>query len=83
VGAAVDPTGVGDAYRAGLVRGIRIGVPWEVAGRIGSVAAAFVLETLGPQAERYGPEEFVSRYVKSFGDEPTLERLFSTDDTTR
>lgn len=79
---AVDPTGVGDAYRAGLVRGIRIGAPWEVAGRIGSIAAAFVLETLGPQAERYEPDDFVSRYVESFGDEPTLERLFSTDDTT-
>jgi adenosine kinase len=80
---AVDPTGVGDAYRAGLVRGIRIGAPWEVAGRIGSVAAAFVLETLGPQADRYGPDEFVSRYVDSFGEEPVLERLFSADDSAR
>jgi hypothetical protein len=53
-----------------------------VAGRIGSIAAAFVLETLGPQAERYERDDFVSRYVESFGDEPTLERLFSTDDTT-
>lgn len=83
VGPPVDPTGVGDAYRAGLVRGIRVGAPWEVSGRIGSVAAAFVLETQGPQPERYELEEFVSRYVETFGDEPFLERLFSRDDTTR
>lgn len=75
----VDPTGVGDAYRAGLVRGIRIGAPWEVAGKIGSVAAAIVLETLGPQPPRYDPDEFVFRYAFSFGEEPLLERLFSTD----
>ncbi|HEV8610531.1 MAG TPA: carbohydrate kinase family protein [Thermoanaerobaculia bacterium] len=74
---AADPTGVGDAYRAGLLRGIRIGAPWEVAGRIGSVAAAIVLETVGPQPERYEPDEFVARYAKDFGEEPLLERLFS------
>src|SRR5439155_935613 len=49
---AVDPTGVGDAYRAGLVRGIRIGAPWEVAGRIGSVAAALSLESLEARGAR-------------------------------
>jgi len=76
---AVDPTGVGDAYRAGLVRGIRIGAPWEVAGRIGSVAAALSLESLGPQPPRYPPEEFRARYARSFEDEPLLERLFSED----
>lgn len=80
---AVDPTGVGDAYRAGLLRGIRIGAPWDVAGRIGSVAAAFVLEALGPQPPRYEPDEFVSRYVGTFGDEPFLSRLFGNDETPR
>jgi adenosine kinase len=77
---ALDPTGVGDGYRAGLVRGIRIGVPWEVAGRIGSVAAAIVLESLGPQPPRYSGEEFLARYARSFEDEPLLARLFSQDD---
>jgi adenosine kinase len=77
---AVDPTGVGDAYRAGLLRGIRIGVPWEIAGRIGSVAASIVLETLGPQPHRYGADEFVARYARAFGDDPRLERLFSEPD---
>jgi adenosine kinase len=76
---ALDPTGVGDAYRAGLVRGIRIGAPWAVAGRIGSVAAAIVLESEGPQPPRYSAGDFRARYARSFGDEPLLERLFSPE----
>ncbi|MEP6471551.1 MAG: carbohydrate kinase family protein [Acidobacteriota bacterium] len=77
--AARDPTGVGDGYRAGLVRGIRIGASWEVAGRIGSVAAAIVLESEGPQPPRYSGKDFRARYARSFGDETLLERLFSPE----
>jgi adenosine kinase len=73
---AVDPTGVGDAFRAGLIRGIRIDAPWEVAGRMGSVAAVFGLEALGPQPPRYAPREFRERYVRNFGEEPWLDRVF-------
>ncbi len=76
-GPAIDPTGVGDAYRAGLIRGIRVGLPWEVAGRIGSVAASIVLESLGPQPDRYEATEFIERYERSFGAEPRLARLFA------
>jgi adenosine kinase len=72
---AVDPTGVGDAYRAGLIRGMQIGASWEVAARLGSVAAVLGLEALGPQPPRYSPEEFRRRYERSFGAEPLLERL--------
>jgi adenosine kinase len=73
---AMDPTGVGDAFRAGLIRGIRIGAPWEVAGRLGSVAAVFGLEALGPQPPRYAPHEFRERYVRNFGEEPWLDKVF-------
>jgi len=76
-GAAVDPTGVGDAYRAGLVRGLRIGAPWPVAGKMGSVAAVFALEAQGPQPPRYALEDFALRYRRNFGDEPALEALKS------
>ena len=48
-GEALDPTGVGDAFRAGLLRGVRAGLSWEIAGRMGSVAAVFALEHQGPQ----------------------------------
>jgi adenosine kinase len=72
---ALDPTGVGDAFRAGLIRGLRIGAPWTVAGRMGSVAAAFGLEAIGPQPPRYSRERFVERYARNFGAEPVLESL--------
>ncbi len=72
---AIDPTGVGDAFRAGLIRGLRIGAPWATAGRMGSVAAAFGLEALGPQPPRYSLDEFCSRYRRNFGNDPVLERL--------
>ncbi len=74
---AVDPTGVGDAYRAGLIRGFRVGAPWDVAGRIGSVAAALSLEALGPQPARYSPAHFCARYRRSFGEERWLEKVFA------
>jgi adenosine kinase len=74
---AVDPTGVGDAFRAGLVRGLRIGAPWPVAGRMGSVSAIFGLEALGPQPPRYSIERFRARYERNFGEEPLLSRLRS------
>jgi adenosine kinase len=73
---AVDPTGVGDMYRAGLLRGRRIGAPWPVAGRIGAISAVFGIEALGPQPPRYAPAEFVARYRRNFGDTPELARLF-------
>jgi len=66
-GAALDPTGVGDAYRAGLVSARHRGLPWEVAGRVGSVAAAYALETVGPHPARFAPAEFVARYHENFG----------------
>lgn len=75
-GEAVDPTGVGDLYRAGLIRGLRVGASWPIAGRIGAVAAVFGLESLGPQPPRFTPEAFVARYVRNFGDAPELASLF-------
>lgn len=56
-----DPTGVGDAYRAGLIKGLGLGVSWPVAGRMGSVAAAFALEQPGPQSHCYTMADFTSR----------------------
>jgi adenosine kinase len=72
---AVDPTGVGDAFRAGLIRGLRIGAPWTTAGRMGSVAAVFGIETLGPQPVRYSKGDFIERYERNFGSDPILENL--------
>lgn len=71
----LDPTGVGDAYRAGLFAARRRGLPWDVAGRVGSVAAAYALETIGPQPKRYALADFVRRYVENFGDGAAAEAL--------
>jgi adenosine kinase len=62
-----DPTGVGDAYRAGIVKGISLGRPWDVVGRMGSLAAAYVLEQPGTQSHAYTWQEFVARYRENFG----------------
>ena len=72
---SVEPTGVGDAFRAGLVRGVRLGLPWDVAGRMGSTAAVIALEAQGPQPPRYTPDEFIARYERNFGPEPRLATL--------
>jgi adenosine kinase len=73
----LDPTGVGDAYRAGLLAARLAGLPWDVAGRIGSVAAVYALETIGPQPRAYSLAEFRARYEANFGptDAAQLARL--------
>lgn len=71
----VDPTGVGDGYRAGLITGIRYGLPWEVAGRMGSLAATYVLEEHGTQRHYYTVEGFIRRYAECFGDSTPLNVL--------
>jgi adenosine kinase len=67
VGAVVDPTGAGDAYIAGLVTGFRAGASLDVAGRMGSLAAAYVVEQHGPQRHRFDVAGFHERYASAFG----------------
>lgn len=71
----IDPIGVGDAYRAGLLKGLMLGLGWESAGRIGSLAATYVLENDGPQGHHYTLAEFVERFQQHFDDAAALERL--------
>ena len=71
----VDPTGVGDAFRGGLLVGLVRGYPWEVAGRIGALAAVYCLEQMGTMNHRYTLPEFVKRYRENFGDTPELQDL--------
>jgi adenosine kinase len=63
----VDPTGVGDAFRGGLLKGIALGLPHPVAAQLGSVAATYALEHLGGQSHAYTWVEFVERYEGHFG----------------
>jgi adenosine kinase len=63
----VDPTGVGDAFRGGLMKGMALGLPFEVCARLGSVAATYALEHLGGQSHSYTWREFTDRYEEHFG----------------
>ncbi len=73
-GSVLDPTGVGDAFRAGLLAGLSWGLAWPVCGRLGSLAAAYVIETDGPQNHRYSLADFIQRYQQNFGPEEALSK---------
>ncbi len=66
----VDPTGVGDAFRGGLMKGIATGLPFHVCARIGAVAATYALEHMGGQSHAYTWDEFLVRYEEHFGPIP-------------
>ena len=63
----VDPTGVGDAFRGGLLKGLSVGADWETCGRMGSVAATYALEHVGGQSHSYTWTDFKRRYEVNFG----------------
>ncbi len=67
-GDVVDPTGAGDAYRAGLLKGIVTGKRIETAARMGAVAAAYAIENYGTQVHRYSQSDFSERYRENFGE---------------
>ncbi len=64
---ALDPTGCGDAYRAGLLYGITNELDWETIGRIASLMGGIKIETHGTQNHRISRREFEMRFEASFG----------------
>jgi len=66
--AVVDPTGCGDAYRAGLIHGLLNGLDWETTGRVASLMGAIKIESRGPQNHTFTRAEFDRRYRESFGE---------------
>ena len=62
----VDPTGCGDAYRAGLLHGLLHGRDWETTGRIASLLGALKIESRGTQNHRFTAGEFAARYQENF-----------------
>ena len=69
----VDPTGVGDSYRAGFVAGLAWGLSHERCGQIGATIAAYCLETKGTQEYRFEKNEFIERLGKTYGREASEE----------
>lgn len=64
----IDPTGAGDAYRSGFVAGLLRGAELEVCGRMGSVAAVYVIEQYGTQTHQFDEPAFWARYRENFGE---------------
>ncbi len=70
---AVEPTGVGDAFRAGFLAALSWGTTLERASQVGCVLAAYVVETVGTQEYDFTAEQFVERVRVSYGDEAAAE----------
>jgi adenosine kinase len=64
--AVVDPTGCGDAFRAGLVHGLLRGLDWRATGHIASLMGAIKIESRGTQNHRFAHEEFAQRLAAAF-----------------
>jgi adenosine kinase len=61
-----DPTGAGDAYRAGFFVGLDQELSYRECGQLGSVAASYAIENYGTQAHRFTMDEFRGRYKKTY-----------------
>lgn len=65
---AVDPTGCGDAYRAGLMYGMTKKLDWKTCGQIGALCGAIKIEHAGTQNHNFTQQEFADRYFESFNE---------------
>ncbi len=63
----VDPTGCGDAYRAGLLYGLMNDMDWETTGRIASLIGGIKIEKSGTQNHQFSKQEFADRFKDNFG----------------
>ena len=70
-----DPTGVGDAFRGGFLKGFLHQLDLETCGRMGVLAATYCLEHQGTQGHDFDLQIFLRRYRSCFGDAPSLARL--------
>lgn len=73
--AKADPTGVGDAFRAGFLTARGWGMSWERAAQVGSLLATMVLETVGTQEYTVQKDVFTERLAESYGDDCAADVL--------
>ena len=71
----IDPTGVGDAFRGGFLTGLSFDLDLKLCGEMGSLAAAYCLETDGPQSHSYTPELYILRFRENFDYQTKLDIL--------
>lgn len=67
----IDPTGIGDAFRAGFLSAIGWGLELKVCAEVGSMVATYCLETQGGQEYRFTREQFLERFAESYSDTST------------
>lgn len=75
IDAVADPTGAGDAFRAGFVTGLIHELPLKTAGEIGSLCASYAVEKLGTQSHHFTVDEFIERFRVHFDDGGSLNKL--------
>jgi adenosine kinase len=63
----VDPTGVGDAFRAGFLAGLAWGLGHQRCAEVGSMLATYVIETVGTQEYELGRGGFLERFEEAYG----------------
>jgi adenosine kinase len=71
----LDPTGVGDAFRGGFLRGYGLKLDWQSCGQMGALAATYCLECRGTQNHSYTIPEFIERYRTQYDDQGALNAL--------
>jgi adenosine kinase len=64
---------VGDAYRAGIIKGLLRNYSWPTTGRMASLAATYALEEHGTQNHFYTYTDFLTRYRQTFGEAAELQ----------
>lgn len=72
----VDPTGSGDAFRGGLLRGIELGWDWDLTGRVAALIATYAVEVTGTQNHKFTVDEFKSRFRRFYDDNGQLDTLY-------
>jgi adenosine kinase len=70
-----DPTGVGDAFRAGFFKGYLNHADLELCGRLGALSATYCLESDSPQGHSFTSDEFKTRFLQCFGEDSGIERV--------
>jgi adenosine kinase len=73
-----DPTGAGDAFRGGFLRGVAAQWPLELCAQIGSLCASYVLEQTGTQNHWFSLPQFIERFRTHYNDDGLLDHLLET-----
>ncbi len=71
--AVLDPTGAGDSYRSGLLKGLHAGMGVVFSAKLGAVSSSFCVEKCGTQVHSFTMEQFRKRYEAAFGPMPLLK----------